>query len=144
MTSHANATRKHIIVVSDSDRLSRAIRVNLERRLGAQIVSINSYAARLRDSRDPDGCDLVIVALSSPASEPIVVLSRASLASRVGQVPLLIISDHPFDPDPECQIQHLDFPFSVDQLCYAVSATLSLECAPLERPLCSVVEEAST
>jgi hypothetical protein len=38
------------------------------------------------------------------------------LTGRVGQVPLLIISDRPFDSVPEVRIFHLDFPFGVDGL----------------------------
>jgi hypothetical protein len=60
--------------------------------------------------------DLIVVAMSSPSSEPVVALSRASLAGRIGQVPLLIISDRPFHSEPDDQITHLDFPFDIDRL----------------------------
>jgi hypothetical protein len=54
--------------------------------------------------------------MSSPTSEPVVALSRASLAGQIGQVPLLIISDRPFQSDPDDRIIHLDFPFDIDGL----------------------------
>jgi len=66
-------------------------------------------------------CDLIVVAMrSSFASEPVVALARASLAQRIGQVPLLIISDRPFDSAPDVRIFHLGFPFGADELCAKV------------------------
>ena len=56
------------------------------------------------------------VAMISPASEPVVALARASLADRIGRVPLQIVSDRPFDSEPDEQIIHLDFPFDIDRL----------------------------
>lgn len=129
MSSTANPTHSHILVISDSDRLSRAVKVNLERRFGAQIVSVSGHAGRAHDSHDLENCDLIVVALGSSTSEPLVVLAKAALASRVGQIPLLIISDRPFEPDPEYHILHLDFPFDADQLYDAVNKILRRESA---------------
>jgi hypothetical protein len=74
--------------------------------------------------------DLIIVAMSSPASQPAAVLARASVAGRVGQVPLLLISDRPFRSDSEGQIAHLDFPFEIDGLYDKVEKILLEEKKP--------------
>jgi hypothetical protein len=46
----------------------------------------------------------------------VVGLARADLAEQIGHVPLLIISDRPFEDDDLCQIEHMGFPFDIDQL----------------------------
>jgi len=71
--------------------------------------------------------DLIVVAMSSPTSEPVVALARASLAGQIGQVPLLIISDRPFHSDPNDRIIHLDFPFDIDGLCDKVKEVLQVK-----------------
>jgi hypothetical protein len=62
--------------------------------------------------------------MSSPLNAPIVALARASLIRRVGQIPVLIISERPFLTDPEVQITHLSFPFNTDKLKESVSRIL--------------------
>jgi hypothetical protein len=66
----------------------------------------------------------MIVAMSSHTSEPVVTLARASLAGSIGQIPLLIISDRPFDSAPDDRITHLDFPFDIERLCLTVREML--------------------
>jgi DNA-binding response OmpR family regulator len=108
---------KRVLVLSDNKRLSRAIELNLDRRLGVEVVILASSSLEQRGSPAGDGdFDLIVVAMSSPGSEPVVALARASLVERVGKVPLLIVSDRPFDSDPGDQIIHLDFPFDIDRL----------------------------
>ena len=63
--------------------------------------------------------------MSSPASEPVVALTRASLTDCIGQVPILIISDRPLDPAPDAQIVHLDYPFDTGELHDKVKEILS-------------------
>jgi hypothetical protein len=138
MTAHS--TMKQIVVVSDSIGLSRAIEVNLKG-LKVEVLKITcSPEGGGAKGQVVHRCDLIIVALSSPASEPVVVLARASLAGQVGQVPLLIISDRPFECDPRDQIVHLDFPFDIDQLYGTVSAILGAEPVPLLEPGLSFAE----
>ncbi|MBI5034371.1 MAG: hypothetical protein HZB51_27935 [Chloroflexi bacterium] len=60
--------------------------------------------------------DLIILALSQYASEPIVALAQASLLKAVGQVPMLIISDKSFQSDPTMLITHMDLAFSIGHL----------------------------
>ena len=108
---------KRVLVLSDDHRLSRAIELNLRKRLGVEVVTVASNSLEQRGSPTRnDGFDLIVVAMSSPVSEPVVALARASLVKHIGRVPLLIISDRPFDPDPDDQIAHLEFPFDASAL----------------------------
>ena len=107
---------KRILVLSDNDGLARAIELSLGKRLGAEVIVLATL--RVPHQGEPQetigDCDLIVVATSSPTSEPVVALARASLAQRIGRVPLLIISDRPFHSEPDDQIVHLDFPFDLD------------------------------
>jgi hypothetical protein len=118
------AVENKIIVLSDNDGLARAIEVNLERCCRAEVVHLVGGTSGRYAGPFAGDCHLIIVALSSPASEPIVALAQASLVGRIGQVPLLIISDRPFESDPVDRIAHLDFPFDVDELCCRVQRIL--------------------
>jgi len=114
--------QKRVFVVSDNVGLARAIDLNLKACFEADTVLIAPHPGEnLAIAGD---CDLIIVATSSPTSEPVVALAKASLAERIGQVPLLIISDRPFDPDVDERIAHLDFPFHVSALHKAVQELL--------------------
>jgi hypothetical protein len=117
--------RKRVLILSDNAGLSRAIALNLGNCLEVETVKSEPKSAqRERHKTRSDGFDLIIVAMSSPTSEPIVALTRASLASQIGQIPLLIISNRPFDSTPEDRITYLDFPFDIDRLCYTVRKML--------------------
>jgi DNA-binding NtrC family response regulator len=119
--------RKRVLILSDNAGLSRAIALNLDSRLEVETVRFEPKSAqRGRRETRSDGFDLMIVAMSSPTSEPIVALARASLAVQIGQIPLLIISNRPFDSTPEDRITYLDFPFDIDRLCYTVRKMLHL------------------
>lgn len=108
---------KKVLVLSDNEGLSRAIELNLNGRLDLKVVRVASNSQGQQKCQAEIGdCDLVVVAMSSPTSEPVAALARASLAERIGRVPLLIISDKPFDSDPENRIIHLGFPFDIDGL----------------------------
>jgi hypothetical protein len=107
-----NLAGKKTVVVSDSDLLFQAIELNLRSGLGVKIVD---QAARETETRAGQ-VDLIVVALSSPASEPVVALAEASLVEWIGQVPLLIISDRPFSVQAGAKILHLEFPFTPDEL----------------------------
>ena len=52
-------------------------------------------------------------------------LARTGLTGRIGHTPLLIISEHPFEPSPDQQIFHLDFPFDSVALRYTVQRLLA-------------------
>jgi len=129
----ADLAGKRVLVLSDNDGLSRAIELNLERS-DLEVVKFALSSPRRQRCSEPASSrayqgiegqgsqnevgdfDLIVVAMSSPTSEPVVALSRASLTGQIGQVPLLIISDRPFQSDLDDQIIHLDFPFDIDRL----------------------------
>ena len=115
---------KHVLVLSDNDGLARAIEVNLcDPYLKVTRIVLNPTGRPTNEAERGD-YDLIVVALSSPANEPVVALAWASLAGRVGQVPFLIISDRPFRSDPADRIAHLYFPFDIDRLHGRVSEIL--------------------
>jgi hypothetical protein len=120
-----DAARKRILVLSDNHGLSRAIRLNLDGCMDLEIVRfrLDSQDKQVVQAGNGD-FDLLVVAMSSPTSEPVVALARSSLTDQIGRIPLLIISDRPFDSDPEDRIVHLDFPFDVDKLCRKVQDML--------------------
>ncbi len=120
---------KRVLVLSDNEGLSRAIELNLERSdLEIVKVALNAQG-QWRNQAEVGDLDLIVLAMSSPASEPVVALARASLAERIGQVPLLIISDRPFRSEPDAQITHLDFPFDFDRLHEKVKEILQGNCS---------------
>ena len=116
---------KRVLILSDNEGLSRAIALNLD-----TCLKVKSTRFKPKPPQDwelqaeNDGFDLMILAMSLSTSEPVVALARASLVGLIGQVPLLIISDRPFDSAPNDQITHLDFPFDIDKLCHTVGEIL--------------------
>jgi DNA-binding response OmpR family regulator len=121
----ANLTGKRVLLVSDNDRLARAIELTLNESLKVQVASFWSGSPGQGENLvEANGHDLIVLALSSPTSEPIVFLRRASLIERVGQVPLLIISDRRFYADLDNQVFHLDFPFDAGDLLHKVEVIL--------------------
>ena len=83
--------------------------VNLNAGLQARVVTPGEHAVG-------DLADLIVVAMSRSSGEPLLALAQASLVQSVGQVPVLIISDRPFDPSPTDGISYLAFPFQVEEL----------------------------
>lgn len=121
----ADLVGKRVIVLSDDERLARVIESALKHS-HLEVEGLVLGSPKQRGSQTELGdFDLMVVAVSSPTSEPVVVLAMASLAGRIGQVPLLIISDRPFHPDLDDQIFHLDFPFDIDELHDRVEEILS-------------------
>ncbi len=112
---------KRIAVLSDHDVLFKAIKVSLQVHLNIEIIKL--------DSKQPvDDLDLIIVALGSPANNPLVALSSASLINKIGRVPILISSDNPHPSQaPSIKIFRLDFPFDVDRLAKQVQDILKKE-----------------
>ncbi len=116
---------KRVLVLGDSELLFNVIEANLK----VAPLKIDRFELRRRSP----GCsrtqasasfDLIIVASSSPCSEPVVSLSRAALTEHIGRTPILIISDREFEADQEDLIYHLDFPFEPDRLRDLVLALL--------------------
>ncbi|MCP4537013.1 MAG: hypothetical protein GY832_07685 [Chloroflexi bacterium] len=118
-------TRKKVLVLSDNEGLSRAIELNLNSRLEVKIIKFAPRSPeKWKTQTEVDDFDLIVLAMSSPSSEPVVALARASLTRQIGRTPLLIISDRPFNSEPEHQITHLNFPFDIDKLCNQVDEIL--------------------
>jgi hypothetical protein len=106
-----------VLVLSDSDTLARVLALSLEGRFSVEVV--RRVVGSVPPNGNSDGLehlDLIVAALSSPSSEPVVELHRASLIEQVGQVPLLIISDKPFRTEASETIRHLEFPFEIETL----------------------------
>ena len=93
----ADAASDHVIILSDSERLARLIEFGLDvPKVSRYVFGPVGTACRRIDAA---GCRLIILALSSLSSEPIVALARASLIDCIGRVPMLVISDKPFSSD---------------------------------------------
>jgi hypothetical protein len=120
--------QKRVCIVSDNQGLARAIELNLESCTEVETFCISPGISQTETAETIAGeCSLIVIATSSPTSEPLVVLAKASLLGHIGQVPLIIISDRPFRPDEDRRIVHLDFPFRVDDLCKTVDELLYKE-----------------
>lgn len=106
---------KNVLVLSDDDLLSEVIELALGE-YTVQTVSIPGEAPSEPGQPDLDHTDLIIVALGSFNSEPVVALAKTALSGVIGRIPLLIISSKRFQPDDHVPIYHLDFPFNVREL----------------------------
>jgi DNA-binding response OmpR family regulator len=137
----ADLAGKRVLVLSDNNGLAEAIEINLKcshleveklalRSQGQQYPEQSRRDRRFGSQVELGDFDLIVVAMSSPSSEPVVALARASLTRQIGRVPLLIISDRPFLSDPDAQIIHLDFPFEIDRLHNKVKAILQRDSKP--------------
>ena len=120
-----NASRKkRVLVLSDNVGLARAIALNLSSHLELEIVIAGWALGKEAYDIRSIGCDLIIVALSSPPPESAAIETTASLVADSGDVPLLIISEQPLAPEEAGRIAHLEFPFDIDQLHTKVSDIL--------------------
>lgn len=121
-----NLAEKQILVISDNDMLAQVIAWSLRTglKIRAKIMVTTSKRSRDNELHDKNTLDLIVVAMSSPANEPVVALARASLGNYIGHVPILIISDKSFQSDQGVHIVHLDFPFVIDKLNDKVNAIL--------------------
>lgn len=122
------AGARRVIVLSDRELISRAIVLALNGGLEVQVLDLGAEMFLDPGRRcGPGECDLIIVAVSLPDTEPMVALARSSLLERIGRVPLLIISDRPFEGVPEAKISHLRFPFDPIRLRSMVHSILASE-----------------
>lgn len=121
----ATPAGKKILVFSDNGGLAEAIECTLTEGLKLQVKRHKpGPPTQAENTIEMDDLDLIVLALSSPTSEPVVMLGRASLIDRIGRVPILIISDRSFYPDLDTQVFHLDFPFEPSDLFDKVEAIL--------------------
>jgi hypothetical protein len=123
MDNRANPSGKRIVVLGDRQILAEAITLTLRKLLKVEIVERTADA--LVHQEKVKDLDLIVLASSSPVTEPPQAIARASLGDALGCVSLLVICDRPFDADPEQEIYHLDFPFRHEQLCDKVREILN-------------------
>lgn len=120
----ANWAGKRVLLLSDNDGLSRLIELHLKSRL-LEVVRFALHPSRQwEDQAETDRFDLIVLALSSPAGDPVVALAQAALDKRSKPAPLLIISERPVRLGPGWRAIHLDFPFEIDELYSRVNGVL--------------------
>jgi DNA-binding response OmpR family regulator len=122
----ADLAGKRILVLSDNEGLSKAIELALSNGHLEVVSFALSFTRQWKSEVEKGGFDLIVLAVSSLNSEPVVDVFMAALAEQIGQVPLLIISDGPSRSDLENQIFHLDFPFDIHALYDKVDEILQL------------------
>lgn len=116
---------KKAFVISDDDRLARAIALVLDSCLDIEKIELQQGLRRQGASPIEDEVlDLIVLALSSVDSEPLVFLARASLGAMIGRVPILIVSERVFSSDPGDNVFHADFPYAAHKLCEQVRKIL--------------------
>jgi len=114
------------LILCDNLKLGIVLEVYLRPHFKATIWS-DDLRTPAYFSPEPTPLKLIVVALSSSVNDAVVALSRAQLTRHLGVVPLLIISDRPFRPDPDQKIYHLNFPFTADQLTHSVRQFLPVQ-----------------
>lgn len=109
------ANQKHALVFSDSAGIAECVQLAIEHRVQSTFVLLNPAEPILIPSQIDD-CALIILVLSSLASQPAITLARAALECYVGQVPFLIISAQPSIFEVAPKVYHMNFPFSTSEL----------------------------
>ncbi len=116
---------KVALILCDYDALYAAIELKLSSLPDVQVTRLDLAPTEQQRGRRADGdFDLIIVATVSPTGDPLSILSRASLLRRVGEVPVLIISERPSSPASDDMITYLNFPFDMDELTRTVKGIL--------------------
>ncbi len=114
---NASLAGKRIAILSDNGGLAQAIGLSLSHCIKLEVVKcMSSPLTQGKEQIKNHDLDLILIAISLPTSEPVVMLNRALLTQHIGHVPLLIVSDRPFDPDKDALFYHLDFPVNADEL----------------------------
>jgi hypothetical protein len=112
-----DAMSKEVYVLCDHDALYTAIELKLSGLPQVHVLRRESSPATQPDKERPAAeSDLIIVAPVPPVSDPMSILSKASLLNCVGEVPVLIISEQPSRPESDDKITYLNFPFDMDDL----------------------------
>jgi len=122
-----NVTSKRVHVLCDHDALYRAIELKLNSLPHVHVIRLDPQSSARPDAGQATGqSDLIIVAPAPPLNDPIWILSRASLLSQVGRVPVLIVSEQPSQPESIDKITYLNFPFDIDDLNDTVAGILEM------------------
>lgn len=117
--------KKRIFIWSDNAGLSRAIELNLAAATKCTIERCNSGESSPESTLLED-LALLIVALSSPNTNPVEALIKAGLTGALDQVPVLVISNEPVYTDFSGRFIHLGFPFDLTRLQAAVQQLTTL------------------
>jgi hypothetical protein len=116
---------KRIHVLCDYDALFAAIELKLYGLPQVHVIRLDPTPVEPPENgRSTSESDLIIVAPVPPINDPMSILSRASLLSHVGEVPVLIISELPSRPESDDKITYLNFPFDLDDLNNTVAGIL--------------------
>ncbi len=125
MAMTADSIGKSILVLCDYDALYMAIELKLSSLPEVHVIRHDSIPTEQYKGQSPVGnIDLMIVATVSPTCDPMSLLFRASLLGRVGEVPVLVISEQPSRPESDGMITYLNFPFDMDELTHTVREIL--------------------
>lgn len=117
MAIKTDVMSKEVYVLCDHDALYTAIELKLSGLPQVHVLRRESNPATQPDKGRPAAeSDLIIVAPVPPISDPMSILSKASLLNCVGEVPVLIISEQPSRPESDDRITYLNFPFDMDDL----------------------------
>ena len=123
---------RKVLILCDYDALYAAVELQLSSLPEARVIRLKSHSSSVPTEALPaDNVDLMIVAAVSPAKDPMALLSKASLLNRVGETPVLIISEQPSRPESDDKITYLNFPFDIDQLSGTVKGILD-KCPPTD------------
>ena len=139
-------SKKKLLVVCDNPEIAKAITAILGEQLEISALVLQPEAPIINLDTAFE-FNLIVIALSEYASEPVVALARASLGYALCQIPLLIISDKFFESHVGTKIIHLDFPFTASQLEIRVDEILNgklLNPPPLRRVEASRAPDAKT
>lgn len=123
---------RKVLILCDYDALYAAVELQLSSLPEARVIRLKSSSSAAPTEAFPaDNVDLMIVATVSPAKDPMALLSKAALLNRVGETPVLIISEQPSRPESDDKITYLNFPFDIDQLSGTVKDILG-KCPPTD------------
>jgi hypothetical protein len=110
---------RNILILGDDARVLKVVQAALPPEYRATHAQADCIGRRTSLFRMGD-FDLIVLALSSYASEPIVALGHALVSIEFGRVPILIASDRPFLSDETNCVFYTGFPFTAEQLCACV------------------------
>lgn len=111
--------RKTVLVRSDNERLSQVIIDSLHD------VCPQSLSSPKATDLMCDEADLIIAVVSGPHDLPVVTLTRPDISRLVGKIPIVMLSQHPFDSQEIKRIHFLPLPIQPAALREQVLALLA-------------------
>lgn len=121
---------KQVLVLSDNDVLSRAIELNLNRRLPLNVIGLEvDPLLQATNQIEVDSADLILLIPVTAACQALLERALAALVERVGAAPVLILSDRPFPVATGCPVMEAPFPTGFQELHRQVRLALEKDCA---------------